>query len=65
MDNKHAWPSVDIAFSLALIAGSIYVIADSLAASLPMVASDQATYLDMPGLSPIICAALLIVMAPG
>ena len=65
MDDKHAWFSVDIAFALALIAGSIYVIADSLLSSLPMVASDQATYLDMPGLSPIICAALLIVMAAG
>jgi len=65
MDDKNAWFSVDIAFSLALIAGSIYVIADSLATSLPMVASEQATHLDMPGLSPIICAALLIVMAVG
>jgi hypothetical protein len=65
MDDKHAWFSVDIAFALTLIAGSIYVIADSLVTSLPMVASDQATYLDMPGLSPILCAALLIVMAVG
>lgn len=63
MDEKRAWLSVDIAFSLALIAASVYVIADSLAQSLPMVASDQATYADMPGLSPILCAALLIIMA--
>ncbi len=63
MDERRALLSVDIAFSLVLIAASVYVIVDSLAQSLPMVASEQATYADMPGLSPIICAAILIVMA--
>lgn len=65
MDEKRGWLSVDIAFALVLIAVSVYVIVESLATSLPMVASEQATYLDMPGLSPIICAVLLIVMALG
>lgn len=65
MDTKRAWSSVDIAFALLLIALCVYVIAESLATSLPMVDSGQATWLDMPGLSPIVCAVLLIGMSIG
>jgi hypothetical protein len=65
MNNKQAWHSVDIVFSLVLIAVSVFVIVESLTTSLPMVAADQATLLDMPGLSPIICALLLVFMSIG
>jgi hypothetical protein len=60
MNRKHAWPSVDILFSLLLIALSLFIIIESVIESRPLLASEQATLLDMPGLSPIICSALLI-----
>jgi hypothetical protein len=58
--DKKAWYTCHILFSTALILASIYIIIDSLQMSIPLIERGQATILDMPGLSPIICALLLI-----
>ena len=61
--DRKAWYTCHILFSIALILVSIYIIIDSLKMSLPLIEKGQATILDMPGLSPIICSLLLIVLS--
>ena len=58
--DRKAWYTSHILFSIALILASIYIIIDSLKMSIPLIEKGQATILDMPGLSPIICSLLLI-----
>lgn len=61
--DRKAWYTSHILFSIALILVSIYIIVDSLKMSLPLIEKGQATVLDMPGLSPIVCSLLIIVLS--
>jgi hypothetical protein len=61
--DRKAWYTSHILFSTALILASIYIIIDSLKMSIPLIEKGQATILDMPGLSPIICSLLLIILS--
>lgn len=62
-NNRKGWYSCHILFGIALILTGVFVIADSLRMSIPLLEKGQATVLDMPGLSPILCSLLLIVGA--
>jgi hypothetical protein len=61
--DRKSWYTCHILFGLGLILASVYVIVDSLKMSLPLIEKGQATPLDMPGLSPIVCSALLILLS--
>jgi hypothetical protein len=61
--DRKSWYTCHILFSIALILASIYIIIDSLHMSIPMIKNGQATIMDMPGLSPIICSVLLIILS--
>ena len=61
--DRKSWYMCHIFFSIALILVSIYIIIDSLKMSIPMIEKGQATILDMPGLSPMLCSLLLIILS--
>lgn len=61
--DRKSWYTCHILFSIALILVSIFIIIDSLKMSLPLIGKGQATILDMPGLSPIVCSLLLIALS--
>lgn len=63
MEEKKAWYSMHLVFSGLLVVLSAYIIIESLRASVPMLVAGNATILDMPGLSPIVCAGLLTLFA--
>jgi hypothetical protein len=58
--DRKSWYTCHILFSIVLILASIYIIIDSLQMSIPFIERGQATIMDMPGLSPMICSLLLI-----
>lgn len=60
MQESKPFRSADLLFALVLIALGLGVIAESVRTSLPMLEKGDATMLDMPGLTPIVCAGLLI-----
>lgn len=61
--DKKAWYSCQILFSLFLILTGIFIIITSIQFSRPLLQSGSATCLDMPGLSPIVCSALMILLS--
>lgn len=61
--DRKSWYTCHILFSMALILASIYIIIDSLQMSIPMIERGQAAITDMPGLTPIICSVLLIILS--
>lgn len=61
--DRKSWYTGHILFSIALILISIYIIIDSLKMSIPLIEKGHATILDMPGLSPIVCSSLLIILS--
>lgn len=56
------WAAGHILFCLALIALGVYVIVESIRFSLPFVERGDASLVDMPGLTPIVCSVLLIAL---
>ncbi|MBN2437356.1 MAG: tripartite tricarboxylate transporter TctB family protein [Deltaproteobacteria bacterium] len=61
--DRKTWYTCHILFSVALILAAIYIIIDSLKMSIPLMERGQATILDIPGLTPIICSLLLIILS--
>ncbi len=57
------WAAGHVLFCLVLVALSLYVIGESIHFSIPYVERGDASLVDMPGLTPIICSILLIALS--
>lgn len=60
---KRGWYSCQILFSFFLILVGIFIIVNAVRFSTPLIESGDATYLDAPGFSPILCGALLVILS--
>ncbi len=60
---KKGWYSCQILFSFFLILVGLYVIFNSVRYSMPLIKAGDATYVDAPGFSPVVCGGLLIILS--